>query len=216
LKFSNKHYPKAVEQTQKPNEKSYTTKMTSIFICDECDNIENILRDPSPNKGIEDPTVALKYVPGVLLILVGMNEGEYCQKLILSAKNELGSKRIKTFGFQPFSGISQFLAMGDVVVIPQREGFETVGQVPAKLFDAMAMAKPIVTTNVSCLPEILGDCGWIVQPGRSDELAKAISYVLDHPEEAKTKRQKAREKCKEMYSYDAMEERLCGLFKKYK
>jgi len=79
----------------------------------------------------------------------------------------------------------------------------------------MAMAKPIVTTNVSCLPEILGDCGWIVQPGRSDELAKAISYVLDHPEEAKTKGQKAREKCKVMYSYDAIEGVLCGLFKKY-
>jgi glycosyltransferase involved in cell wall biosynthesis len=107
------------------------------------------------------------------------------------------------------------LAASDIVVIPQRKGFETIGQVPAKLFDAMAMAKPTITTKVSDLPEILGDCGWLVEPGQPDELAKAIRYVLNHPDEAMKKGQKARERCKAMYSYNAMEERLCGLFKKY-
>jgi len=170
---------------------------------------------PRPRKGIDDLIAAMKYVPGVLLIIVGLTKEEYCQSLIFKAENELGRKRIRAFGFQPFSEIPQFLAMSDIVVIPQRKSFETVGQVPAKLFDAMAMAKPIVTTNVSDLQEILGDCGWLVGPGRPDDLANAISYVLDHPGEAEEKGQKARERCKAMYSYDAMEERLCGLFKKF-
>jgi len=39
--------------------------------------------------------------------------------------------------------------MGDVVIIPQRENFATLGQMPAKVFDAMAMAKPTIATNVS-------------------------------------------------------------------
>lgn len=170
---------------------------------------------PRPYKGIEDLIEALKYVHGVSLILVGMNDGKYCQYLTLKAESELGSKRFRALGFQPFSEIMHFLSMSDVVVIPQRKGFETVGQTPAKLFDAMAMAKPIITTNVSDLHEILGDCGWLVEPGQPNELAKAISYVIDHPKEAKDRGQQARERCKALYSYDAMEGLLCGLFKKY-
>jgi len=170
---------------------------------------------PRPYKGIEDLIEALKYIPGVSLILVGMNDEKYCQSLVLRAEKELGSKRVKIFGYQPFSRIMEFLSMSDVVVIPQGKGLETMGQTPAKLFDAMAMAKPIITTIVSELPEILGDCGWLVEPGQPNELAKAISYVLDHPEEAKDKGEQARKRCKAFYSYDAIEELLCGLFKKY-
>ncbi len=79
----------------------------------------------------------------------------------------------------------------------------------------MAMAKPIITTKVSDLPEILSGCGWIVEPEKPNEIAMAIRYILDHPEEAKEKGQKARERCEEKYSYDAMEEVLLGLFKRY-
>jgi glycosyltransferase involved in cell wall biosynthesis len=170
---------------------------------------------PNPHKGIEDLITAMRYIPEVVLIIVGIDGRDYCQKLTVRAERELGSKRVKVFGVQPFSEIMQFLAMSDIVVIPQRKSFETVGQVPAKLFDAMAMQKPTITTKVSDLPEILGDCGWLVEPGQPYELANAISYVLNHPEEANEKAQKARERCKAMYSYDAMEERLCELFKKY-
>ena len=87
----------------------------------------------------------------------------------------------------------------------------------AKLFDAMAMAKPIISTNVSDIPEILQDCGWIVEPENPEQLAKTtIKYVLDHPVEAKEKGQKAREKCKREYSWDKMENKLVAIFEKYK
>ncbi len=168
-----------------------------------------------PHKGIEDLITALRQVPEVLLILVGIDEGKYCQELVFRAKKELSNERVRAFGFQPFSKIPKFLAMSDIVVIPQRNGCDTIGQVPAKVFDAMAMARPVIASNVSDLPEILRGCGWLVEPEEPDELAGAIQYVLDHPEEAKEKGKKARERCKAKYSYDAMEKVLCGLFEKY-
>jgi len=170
---------------------------------------------PRPHKGIEDLITALKQTPKVLLIIIGISKEKYCQELVLRAKIELGNERIRTFEPQPFSRIPQFLAMSDIVVIPQRKGYETIGQIPAKVFDAMAMAKPVIATNVSDLPEILSDSGWIVEPEEPDALAGAIQYVLAHPKEAKEKGQKARERCKAKYSYDAMEDVLCGLFKEY-
>lgn len=170
---------------------------------------------PRARKGIEDLITALRQTPEVLLIIVGIDERKYCQELIFRARIELGDKRIRAFGFQPFSRIPQFLAMSDIVVIPQRNSYETVGQVPAKVFDAMAMAKPIIATNVSDLPEILGDCGWLVEPGQPEELAGAIRYVLDHPEEANEKGWDARKRCEEKYSYNAMEKTLLEVFKRY-
>ena len=168
-----------------------------------------------PYKGIEDLVTALKEIPEVILVIVGINESEYCRELISRARSELGSERVRTFGLQPFSKIPQFLAMSDIVVIPQRKSYATVGQMPAKVFDAMAMAKPIIATKVSDLPEILSGCSWIIEPEQPDELAGAIRYVLNHPEEAKEMGWKARQKCIEKYSYDAMEEVLLGLFKRY-
>lgn len=79
----------------------------------------------------------------------------------------------------------------------------------------MAMAKPIIATNVSDLPEILDECGWIVEPEKPKELAKTIQYVLDNPKEAEEIGWKARQKCIEKYSWDAMEKVLVKVFGKY-
>lgn len=53
---------------------------------------------------------------------------------------------------------------------------------PAKIFDAMAMGRPIVATAVSDIPDILSEgCGLIVTPGDVYALAEAIAYMLDDP-----------------------------------
>jgi len=101
------------------------------------------------------------------------------------------------------------------VVILQRRNFATTGQMPAKI-DAMAMAKPIIATNVSGIPEILDGCGWIVEPENPKQLAETIKYVLDHPVEAAKSGLKALEKCKREYTREMMEKKLVAIYDKYK
>ena len=79
----------------------------------------------------------------------------------------------------------------------------------------MAMAKPIIATNVSDLPEILDGCGWIVEPENPEKLVKTIEYVLDNPEETEKMGQEARKKCIEKYSWNVMEKNLIKISKKY-
>ena len=171
---------------------------------------------PRAHKGIEDliEAINLLQTQDVLLTLVGADEGSYSQNLITMADKKLG-ERFKAFGLQPFEKVPEFLAMSDVTVIPQKRNLASVGQLPAKVFDAMAMAKPIIATNVSDLPEILDGCGWIVEPESPKQLARAIQHVIDHPEEARQMGQKARQKCIENYSWDAMEKILVNIFRKY-
>jgi len=172
---------------------------------------------PRVQKGIEDLIKAIDLIksPNIILVIAGINErDQYCRNLAKAAKEVLG-KRFKGFGLQPFDKVPEFLTIADIVVIPQRRNLATVGQVPAKLFDAMAMAKPIIATNVSDLPEILDECGWIVEPESPEKLSETIKYVLDNPEEAEKMGQRARQKCVEKYSWDAMEKILLKIFKKY-
>lgn len=168
------------------------------------------------HKGIEHliKSIHLLENPDVMLLLVGLNDSAFKSEIEVHCKNSLG-ENYRIYGFQPFNKLPEFLAMSDVVVIPQNKNAATIGQVPAKIFDAMAMAKPIIATNVSDLPEILVDCGWIVEPEKPEQLAQTIKYVLDNPEEAMEMGWKARQKCIEKYSWDAMEKVLIDIFKKY-
>ncbi len=172
---------------------------------------------PRAHKGIEDLIKAIDSIKNsnIILVIVGIDErDQYCRNLAQTAKELLG-KRFKGFGLQPFDKVPEFLAMVDIVVIPQRRNLATVGQVPAKVFDAMAMAKPIIATDVSDLAEILDGCGWIVEPGKPEQLAQTIKYVLDNSGEAVEMGRKARQKCIEKYSWDAMEKVLVNMFEKY-
>jgi glycosyltransferase involved in cell wall biosynthesis len=86
------------------------------------------------------------------------------------------SHRIVFSGFQ--RDIKDILAAMDVFVIPSlREGF------PMVTLEAMAMAKPIIATNIDGITEQISDGldGFLVPPGDSAALTRAISAVLRDP-----------------------------------
>ena len=172
---------------------------------------------PRKHKGINDLIKAISIIKNkdLILIIVGIdNENQYCKDLVKTCKKLL-KERFKGFGVQPFEKVPEFLAVADIVVIPQSKNFGTIGQLPAKIFDAMSMAKPIIATRVSEISEVIEGCGWIIEPGNPKQLAETIQYVLNHPDVAKKIGWKARKKCIEQYSLSAMEKKLMPLFKKY-
>jgi len=111
----------------------------------------------------------------------------------------------------PFKELPKHLSAADILVVPQRDTTDTQGQIPAKLFDAMAMAKPLITTRVSDIPEVLGGNGYLVEPGNPEELARTLQHVLNHPEEAKKRGLRARERCIEFYDLKIIEAKLQSL-----
>ncbi len=176
-------------------------------------NKKNILFSGTvyPHKGLEELIRALEILNhnNIQLLIVGKRT-EYLEWLI---KNR--GSYIKYMGLLPHLKMPECLSLSDLVVLPQRNEPYAQAQVPGKIFEAMAMAKPIIATNVSDLPNILDGCGWIVEPEKPKELAKTIQYVLDNPKEAEEVGWKARQKCIEKYSWNAMEKILLKVFKKY-
>ena len=164
---------------------------------------------PRSHKGIDDLIQAVEGLNSsdLRLVFVGAESSFYSTRSTPSLIQE----RIIVFPKVPFDELPKYLSAADILVIPQRNTTDTQGQSPAKLFDAMAMAKPIVTTRVSDIPEVLGGNGYLVEPGNPEELGRTLQYVLDHPEEARKRGRRARERCIEFYDIKVMKGKLEGL-----
>lgn len=167
-----------------------------------------------PHKGVEELIDAAQYLSDLEfeILVVGANfEDPYIHYLQRQADNQV------TFvGMQPFNEIPRWYAIADVVIIPQRKNFASIGQTPAKLFDAMAMAKPIVATNVADISVILADCGFIVPPCDALALASKIRFLLENPAMGQCMGRKARSKFISMYSLQSVQQELIGVFSRYR
>ncbi|GAK57263.1 putative glycosyl transferase, group 1 [Candidatus Vecturithrix granuli] len=77
--------------------------------------------------------------------------------------------------------IPELIAMLDVFLLPSLwEGF------PMALLEAMAMKRPIVASSVGGIPEMIesGKTGLLIPPQNPEALARAVLFLLKHPEKA--------------------------------
>jgi glycosyltransferase involved in cell wall biosynthesis len=155
------------------------------------------LGTPRAYKGVEDLVEATTGLDGVRLVLVGADPAG------TAARRWATREHVKVVGEIPFDDVPRYLVAADVVAVPQRAATDTLGQVPAKLFDAMALARPIVSTAVSMIPEILEGCGVLVRPGDPTALRAALGRLLDDPAGAAELGRRARRRCAERYSFAA-------------
>ena len=167
------------------------------------------LGTPRGHKGVDDLVEATATLgERVMLAIVGADLAS------AAARRWAALPHVRVVGEVPFDDAPRWLIGADVVAVPQRATADTVGQVPAKIFDAMALARPVVSTRVSMIPEILGDCGVVTTPGDVRELAAALRRLLDDPAEAAALGARARARCEAEYSFHAARARLYPLFER--
>ncbi len=167
---------------------------------------------PRPHKGVEDVLIALERLnePDLRLVIVGGSPyDDYDDKLI----QQWGRWIIK-LPRCPVEEMPKVLATADVVVVPQRNDIAAQAQFPLKLTDGMAMAKPILSTKVGDIPEILDGTGYLVEPGSPDEIGEKIKLIFQNFDEAVQRGKQARERCVKHYSLDAMSDILSQLIAK--
>jgi glycosyltransferase involved in cell wall biosynthesis len=107
-----------------------------------------------------------------------------------------------------YDSLPALLAAADVVAIPQLDTEGAQHQMPMKVYDAMAMAKPIVATTVSDLPLALNGCAKLLPPGDVPGLTAAIRELLEQPAQAQALGERARARCLQNYSMRQVAEAL--------
>lgn len=172
------------------------------------------LGTPRPHKGLEEVVHAIKKLgrPDIRFVVVGRGSDPGYERRL----QELGGEQVMLLDMIPFTDVAKVLSIADLIILPQRRIIQAEGQIPAKIFDAMAMAKPIIATDVSDLSRILDGCGLVVEPGDIDAMAEGIARVFDRADDAEEMGLRAREKCIREYSWDVMESRLAQIMEKYR
>jgi glycosyltransferase involved in cell wall biosynthesis len=157
---------------------------------------------PRPHKGVEDVLMALEQLnqPDLRLVIVGGSPYDnYDQQLI-----EKWGRWIIKLPKCPVEKMPHVLAAAHIVVVPQRDTLTARAQFPLKLSDGMAMAKPVLSTRVGDIPEIVADTGYLVQPSCPEDIAQQIELIFANLELANERGKRARERCVEKYSVEAM------------
>ena len=134
---------------------------------------------------------------GCNLYIIGPNE-DLSQNQIDKIQNVLG---VHLCGKMKHETILSLMKGADIVVVPSlMENFSLV------VLEAMACGKPVVATNVGGIPEIIESNynGILIPPKDSDALAKAISFLIRNPTQARRLGEAAERTIKEHFTSDIM------------
>jgi glycosyltransferase involved in cell wall biosynthesis len=88
------------------------------------------------------------------------------------------SAAVRFLGFVPLADLAALYSLARVCVYPSL--FEGFGLPVA---EAMACGCPVVTSNLSSLPEVAGDAALLVDPASAEEIADAIASLWCHEEQ---------------------------------
>ena len=85
-------------------------------------------------------------------------------------------KHVRFFGFVPDKTLAVLYRLASVFVFPSL--YEGFGLPP---LEAMASGTPVITSNVSSLPEVVGDAALLIDPYDPAAIAAAMRRVLTEP-----------------------------------
>ncbi len=160
---------------------------------------------PRLHKGIHDLVLALEKINGTkapgLLFCGGGSDQDMIRQVITLAAIKLGDARLRYIGQYDRLDAPYYLATADIACIPSSLTSVSMGQVPTKLFEAMAMGLPIITTQVCDMPDLVSGIGTSVQPENPDALAEAIELLSRQPDLCRELGGKARHKAVNEFSY---------------
>jgi glycosyltransferase involved in cell wall biosynthesis len=107
------------------------------------------------------------------LVLIGQKGWNY-EPVFQKIESSRWKENIHHLDYLSDELVALFYSRADVFVYPSHyEGFGL------PVLEAMTLGTPVVTSNISALPEVAGDAALLVDPDNVEELADAILQIID-------------------------------------
>jgi glycosyltransferase involved in cell wall biosynthesis len=135
--------------------------------------VAGFIGTPRPEKGVDHLVDAVDgSETDVRGLIVGAGKGGYAGELRSRASDQ-------TVFVEPVphSEIPKYYAAIDVLVLAQQTSSFGKYQMPAKLFEAMSMAKPVIVTDIGDLPEVVGKTGEVITEPSTEALKEAFKTL---------------------------------------
>jgi glycosyltransferase involved in cell wall biosynthesis len=164
----------------------------SIFAPMEKDEAKNLLNETygisdefilylggfSPRKNVKSILVAYSRIYKNLsnnykIVIIGPSKDEH--SYLISLCESLGIKdKVHFTGYVPYEHLPHFYNACKVFVYPSL--YEGFGLPP---LEAMSCGTPVITSNVSSIPEVVGDGAILINPFDTEELKNSLENVLE-------------------------------------
>jgi glycosyltransferase involved in cell wall biosynthesis len=143
-----------------------------------------------------------KEMPEVRLVVAGVGEG------LVDLRRQIDRLALARWvllvpGWIEHSRAPRYLAAADAVVAPYRDTLINRARCPAKVVQAMALGRPVVTSRVGQNVEYVqdGHSGLLAEPGDASDLARALRAVLSDREMAAELGRNARQRIWERFDW---------------
>jgi glycosyltransferase involved in cell wall biosynthesis len=140
------------------------------------------------------------------LVIIGDEVSKYAALRRAVHKHQL-HKYVRFFGYVPEETLAVMYRLAGVFVFPSL--YEGFGLPP---LEAMASGTPVVTSNVSSLPEVAGDAAVLVDPYDAAAIADGIFTVLTDERTRCTLRRKGLERARQ-FSWEASVARVREIYR---
>lgn len=161
----------------------------------------------SPEKGVDTLIRAMADAPRLRLRILG--DGSEMHRLQALARRE-GLEREEFLGYVAGSRKWELMRRAVAMVVPSicYENF------PLAILESFAVGTPVVASNLGSLPHIVGDeeSGLLFESGDSRDLARKLSWLAAHPNEAAAMGRCGREIVETRYSARVHYERLMKIY----
>ncbi len=125
-----------------------------------------------------------------------------------------GWEQVNEFGHVSREEVQQILARGMAGLVTLHPIINYKDALPVKMFEYMAAGIPVIASDFPLWREIVegNECGICVDPLDEKQIAEAIQYLVDHPEEAKRMGDNGRRAIEQKYSWEMEAKKLIAMY----
>jgi len=107
--------------------------------------------------------------------------------------------------------LSSQASMGVITYLPYSNNTSCL---PNKLFDYMVVGLPVIASDFPLYREVVeaSRCGMLVDPSKPEQIAEAMAYLIEHPEQALEMGENGRRAVIETYNWEAESEKLLRIY----
>ena len=164
---------------------------------------------------IEAFAIVAKRHPTWELCLVGTCRPASFEGELRELADRLGvAAKVKLIPWVPYEEkerLSSQASMGIITYLPYSNNTSCL---PNKLFEYMLVGLPVVASDFPLYREVVepNHCGLLVDPAKPDQIARAMEYLLEHPQEAKQMGENGRRAVLETYNWENESEKLLRIY----
>lgn len=130
------------------------------------------------------------------------------------ASRKSGWSKVIELGYKNREEVKKILSNSVAGLVVLHPIINYIDALPVKMFEYMSAGIPVIASNFSLWKKIIkeANCGICVDPLNVDEIANAITYIIEHPQQAKQMGENGRKAVEEKYNWEQEGKKLIKIY----